>query len=98
MNAIPTENALGFDRLQSQRAVGGRSRKDDADGARTLIFRKRPHESVYWTMLTAPFLAGLQSQLAAFDRHASVTGHDVDAIGRDERPVLDLPHRKRSGS
>ena len=50
--------ALGLNRFQPQRAVGGRARKDDADGACALIFRQRLQESVYRMAQPAPLLAG----------------------------------------
>ena len=49
---------LGLDRFQPQRAVGGRARKDDADGARALIFRQRLQESVYRMARHAPSSRG----------------------------------------
>ena len=92
------DSALGLDRLQAQRAVGGGAREHHTDGQFALIGGERFEEGIDGSMRHMNLLARFEFQNAPHDAQARGARNDVDAIGLDRLIVDDLGHGERSGA
>ena len=87
------DSPLGLDRLETQRAVGARARKDDADGVMVLVLGERSQERVDGSMLPPHFRSRHQFEMAVRHQHGSVRWDHVDPIGLNQRLIVDLGDR-----
>ena len=72
--------ALGFDGLESQRAVGRRAGKDHTDRTLALILRQRLEKEINGTMRRARLRARLEFQNAPRDAQVGIGRNDINAI------------------
>ena len=92
------EPALGFDRLQPQRAVAGRAGQHDADGPLALVLRQRFKKRIDRPMRAARPHTRLELQHALHDAQIRVARNDVDMISLERLIVRDFAYRQRRGA